>query len=83
MTLMIKTIPSVLKVLTYIVTNFTARDRLVAVLVIMSISTFTTVVMLYITLNAGFFNIEKISIGYILIVICIVIIPYDEYQLTT
>ena len=50
MTLPIKTITSVLKVLTHIITSITARPiRLVFILVIMSVSTFKTAMILFFT----------------------------------
>jgi len=53
MTLLIKTIKSVEKVSKYIVTSITARPiRLAVLLVIMSVSTLTTAVILYV--RAGF-----------------------------
>ena len=52
MMLPIKTITSVLKVLTYIITNFTAHPKgLAVILVVMSVLTFTTDVILYILLR--------------------------------
>lgn len=59
--LLIKTITSVLKILTYIISIITAHAvRLAAILVVMFVSTFTTAVILHLTKERQ----ENITIRY-------------------